>query len=204
MNERIKKLRMSLGLTQAEFAKRIGVKRNTVATYELGRHTPIDAIATLICREFQVNEEWLRTGEGEMFIEQQATEDSIEIGNRIKYLRELLKITQQDFAYRIRIKQNTVASYESGRIKPSPSVISLICKEFDVNECWISSGKGTVFLSKDIAVLNELAKHYNLNEESMKFISDFCNLSPDAQGLIRNYVTNNLLTKKDLPDQEDQ
>lgn len=67
MNERIKKLRKSLGLTQQEFSDRIKVKRNTVATYEMGRSMPSDAAISLICREFNVNETWLRTGEGDMF-----------------------------------------------------------------------------------------------------------------------------------------
>ena len=67
MNTRIKKLRKALDLTQEAFGNRIGVKRNTVATYELGRNKPIDSVVSLICREFHVNEEWLRTGEGEMF-----------------------------------------------------------------------------------------------------------------------------------------
>ena len=68
MNERIKKLRKTLGLTQREFGARIGVKPNTIATYEIGRNEPIDAVVSLICREFDVNEHWLRTGEGEIFI----------------------------------------------------------------------------------------------------------------------------------------
>ena len=67
MNERIKKLRKSLGLTQQEFSDRIKVKRNTVATYEMCRSMPSDAAISLICREFNVNETWLRTGDGEMF-----------------------------------------------------------------------------------------------------------------------------------------
>ena len=67
MNERIKKLRRSLDLTQQEFADRIGVKRNTVATYEGGRNEPVDSVVSLICREFGVREEWLRYGTGEMF-----------------------------------------------------------------------------------------------------------------------------------------
>lgn len=69
MNERLKKLRKTLDLTQQEFADRIGIKRNSLANYETGRNTPIDAILISICREWNVNEEWLRTGNGEMFIE---------------------------------------------------------------------------------------------------------------------------------------
>ena len=67
MNERIKQLRKVLDLTQQEFADRIGMKRNSIANYEIGRNTPIDAVIVSICREFNVNENWLRTGEGEMF-----------------------------------------------------------------------------------------------------------------------------------------
>lgn len=67
MNERIKELRKALNLTQQEFSDRLGVKRGTIANYEIGRNPPIDAVITLICREFRVNETWLRTGEGEMF-----------------------------------------------------------------------------------------------------------------------------------------
>lgn len=69
MNERIRKLRKHLDLTQREFAEKIGVKQNTVAQYEMGRNVPIDSVISLICREFNVNEEWLRNGTGEMFVE---------------------------------------------------------------------------------------------------------------------------------------
>ena len=69
MNERLKRLRKTLDLTQQEFADKIGSKRNTVAKYETDTNTPSAAVISLICREFNVNEEWLRTGEGEMFIE---------------------------------------------------------------------------------------------------------------------------------------
>ena len=66
MNERIKKVRKSLELTQQEFAERIGMKRNSIALIENGRNTS-DQTVFAICREFNVNEEWLRTGAGEMF-----------------------------------------------------------------------------------------------------------------------------------------
>jgi len=69
LNDRIKQVRKSLDLTQQEFADRLNVKRNTVATYERGKSNPSDAAVNLICREFNVNEAWLRTGEGEMFVQ---------------------------------------------------------------------------------------------------------------------------------------
>ena len=67
MKTRLRNLRKSLNLTQQDFADKIGIKRNTLANYEIGRNEPIDAVISLICKEFNVNEEWLRTGKGEMF-----------------------------------------------------------------------------------------------------------------------------------------
>ena len=64
MNERIKRLRSKLEMTHQEFADRLGIKRGTLANYEIGRNEPIDAVISLMCKEFHVNEIWLRTGEG--------------------------------------------------------------------------------------------------------------------------------------------
>lgn len=69
MKDRIKRIRKDLGLTQQEFADKISVKRGAIANYEIGRNEPTDSVISLICREFNVNEEWLRTGNGDMFIE---------------------------------------------------------------------------------------------------------------------------------------
>lgn len=69
MKEQLKKLRKHLDMTQQAFADKIGMKQNTIAQYEMGRTTPSDAIVFSICREFGVNENWLRTGDGEMFID---------------------------------------------------------------------------------------------------------------------------------------
>lgn len=85
MNERLKKLRKALDLTQQEFADRIGSKRNTIAKYETDINVPSAAVISLICREFNVNEEWLRNGTGEMFIEQTPDEEiATFVGNLLK------------------------------------------------------------------------------------------------------------------------
>lgn len=69
MNERIKELRKTLKLTQQEFADRLSLKRNTIATYEMGKATPSDRTVNDICEKYNVNEDWLRNGIGEMFNE---------------------------------------------------------------------------------------------------------------------------------------
>lgn len=85
MKDRLKLLRKELGLTQEEFAKKINIKRNTLANYEIGRNNPIDAVISLICKEFNVNEKWLRTGSGKMFKKSSPSE---EVGYFVESLLE--------------------------------------------------------------------------------------------------------------------
>lgn len=75
MKQRLKQLRSALDMTQQEFADKLGVKRGAIANYELGRNEPIDAVIALICKTFNVNEQWLRTGEGEMLVQLTPSEE---------------------------------------------------------------------------------------------------------------------------------
>jgi len=92
--ERMKKLRKALDLTQQEFADRIGSKRNTVATYEMGRTDPSAAVVSLICREFNVNETWLRTGEGEMLVK-------VDADDELKQIFEAISVSEDETLKRV-------------------------------------------------------------------------------------------------------
>lgn len=67
MNERVKELRKALGLTLQKFGDRVGVTKQTVSRIENGVNNVTDQMFKSIVREFNVNEQWLRTGEGKMF-----------------------------------------------------------------------------------------------------------------------------------------
>ena len=66
MNERLKEIRKLNKLTQEECSKKIGITQSTVTAYECGNRVPSDSVILNICRAFNINETWLRTGEGEM------------------------------------------------------------------------------------------------------------------------------------------
>lgn len=68
INERIKTIREDRKLSQSEFADMLDLKRNSISLIELGKRNPSDRTINDICREFSVNEHWLRTGEGEPYI----------------------------------------------------------------------------------------------------------------------------------------
>lgn len=67
MNIRIAEIRKAVNLTQEKFAAQLGLSRNFLWMIEKGDRVPSDRTIADICREFNVNENWLRTGEGEMF-----------------------------------------------------------------------------------------------------------------------------------------
>lgn len=69
MNNRIKKVRKYFGLSQDSFAKKIGITRSSVSLLESGKNNPSEQTIKLICKEYGINEIWLRTGEGKMHSE---------------------------------------------------------------------------------------------------------------------------------------
>lgn len=70
MKERIKKIRKQMEWTQAEFAARVGVTRDVVASWENGRVEPPEAVIRLICREYAINYDWLKNGRAPMNVPQ--------------------------------------------------------------------------------------------------------------------------------------
>lgn len=91
---RIKKLRKDLGLTQLEFSERLQMKRNSIAQIEGGRNTS-DQTVRMICREFNVSEKWLRTGEEPMFVPKK--EDALDELVKQKHLSDSDRILIEKF-----------------------------------------------------------------------------------------------------------
>lgn len=84
MQDRIKQVRQSEGLTQAEFAEKIGLSRNYIAMIEIGQREPSDRTIKDICRIFGVNEIWLRTGVGKPFTPLSRSEELAAIFERME------------------------------------------------------------------------------------------------------------------------
>lgn len=198
--ERVKEIRKVLGLSGEKFGEQLGVSRASISNIEKGKRNLTDQMFLSICREFNVNEEWLRNGSGEMFVkmnhDEQITalvsellkseEDSFKkrlivgiesevkiMNERIKNLRKTLGFTQQEFAERIGVKRNTIAQYEIGRNEPIDSVVNLICKEYNVNEDWLRNGTGEMFIQLDEDEQISSFFHDLLQEEKGSFKRQF-------------------------------
>ncbi|MDR2022286.1 MAG: helix-turn-helix domain-containing protein [Hungatella sp.] len=84
MNNRIKEVRKKIGLSQEEFGKRLRVTKTSISKIESGINNPSDQTIKLICSEFNVNEEWLRTGAG--------GQDNMFLSEDVKYLQNIGKL----------------------------------------------------------------------------------------------------------------
>ena len=107
MKDRIKKLRKELNLTQRALADAVGVKQNTIAQYEIGRNEPQNAVITLICKKYSVNEAWLRTGEGEMFVQRTRSQEIVDFMGELvqtdnefkrRFVAALARLDEKDWA----------------------------------------------------------------------------------------------------------
>ena len=110
------------------------------------------------------------------------------MNKRIKELRKTLGLTQLEFANKIGVKRNTVATYEMGRSVPSDSALSLICKTFDVNEIWLRTGQGDIFNPVPETSVDELVKEYGLDELDRRIILGYLRLSESDRVEVRRYV----------------
>ena len=73
MKDRIREVREHFGLSMEKFGSRIGIGKASISLLESGKNNPSIQTIALICREFGVNEQWLRTGEGEMLEQTRAS-----------------------------------------------------------------------------------------------------------------------------------
>lgn len=196
LSARLKTLRNTLSLTQQEFADRLNVPRNTIGGYEVGKSNPSDAAVNNICITFNINENWLRTGEGEMFSE---PFNNSSTGERLRILRKKLDMTQQEFAEQLGVKRNTVGQWECGINALTKQVIISICRNFDVNECWLRTGTGEIFVHQtdDEQLASFIVKILANKSTSFKrkFISMLSVLDESDWDVLEKMVT--LLKKED-------
>lgn len=114
--------------------------------------------------------------------------------DRLKELRRALNLTQQKFADKLGVKQNTVAQYEMGRNDPSDAVIISICREFNVSEAWLRNGEGEMFIpmTLDEEIASFIGGIQADNEPTFKkrFVSALAKLSPEEWKTIEHIMRN--------------
>lgn len=92
MNERVRELRKALGMTLDKFGQPLGVGKTAISKIEKGENNLTEQMLKSICREFNVNESWLRDGTGEMFVDISRDEEIAEfVGRTLAHESETFK-----------------------------------------------------------------------------------------------------------------
>lgn len=195
MNERIKEIRKTFGLSLEAFGERIGISKTSVSRLEKNERNPSKQTIKLICKEFKINQNWLKSGIGEMFSNDQDIflDDLTELsslGERIKELRMSVGLSQKEFGIRIGVSDTAVSKIERGERNPSEQTILSICREFNVNYAWLKEGTGDMFSNASEDLFDQLANKYNLDEFDIKVIKRYVNFSKEQRHLIKDIFIN--------------
>lgn len=109
------------------------------------------------------------------------------LGERIKNLRRSLNLTQQGFGERIGVKQNTIALIESGKRNTSDQLLLGICREFSVNETWLRTGDGAMFVKAPNTAIKQLSAEFYLDPFDEALVEEYLHLSPDQRRTFRTF-----------------
>lgn len=110
--------------------------------------------------------------------------------DRIREVREHFGLSMEKFGSRIGIGKASISLLESGKNNPSVQTITLICREFGVNEQWLRTGEGEMFEQTLASVLDRLSTEYDLSREQRSVIEAFLDLDPQERDVILKYVHN--------------
>lgn len=112
------------------------------------------------------------------------------VKDRLKSLRKKMGLTQQVFAEKLKVPRNTIGGYEAGKSNPSDGAINNICKTFNVNEDWLRTGQGEMFIKTPDNTLEKLKQEYDLDSFSYNLICEYLKLDSKKRDAVRDYFHN--------------
>ena len=112
------------------------------------------------------------------------------IGERVRMLRKSPKIhlSMEAFGQRLGVGKTAISKIELGENTLTQNMKLSICREFHVNQEWLETGEGEMFIEINSPELQEMAKKYALDEDAVKLIENFVVMPPDQQRVIIDYV----------------
>lgn len=137
---RLKEARKDAGYTQAEIAKIIKIQRQTLASYEIGRTEPDIEILKRLAEFYCVSADWL-LGTGRPKTEKESIPEESFAG-RLKKARLDCGLTQKEVEKDTKIKQSTLASYETGRTQPDIENLGTLAHLYNVSVNWLIGAQG--------------------------------------------------------------
>ena len=115
------------------------------------------------------------------------------INDRIKLIRESVRLSQSEFAEKLNLKRNSISLMEGGKRNPSNRTINDICKVFNVSEEWLRTGEGSMISNDVSSTMQQLKKEYDLNSFDYELIAQYLQLTTDQRKTVCDYFRNVIL-----------
>lgn len=110
------------------------------------------------------------------------------INDRVREVRNALNLTQKEFGQKVTLAQTYLSQIEKGDRDVTEKIQKLICLQFGVNEEWLQTGNGEMFVGDDNALLSQLAKQYRLDDLSKTILSAYANLDVSKRAAFNAFV----------------
>lgn len=110
------------------------------------------------------------------------------MNNRLKELRLTLGLNQEKFGEKIGLTRSAICNYENGTRTIMEQTIKSICREFNVNYLWLTTGDGEMFADLPETVIDELALEYDLEESEKDLVRDFVKLPKEQRKLLMAFL----------------
>lgn len=120
------------------------------------------------------------------------------ICSRVKELRLVLKLTQEEFAARLRVRRGAIANYEIGRNPPTDSVKALIYKEFSVSPEWLEQGVGEMFAPDASFDLDAFVRNHGATDLELRIVKAFFSVDQDTRNVFLDQFQR-FLAEKEKP-----
>ena len=114
----------------------------------------------------------------------------MEIFEQLKYIRKTLNLTQVEFGKLCGKSRDAIATYESGRVIPDKAFFKVVCFTFNIDENWLRTGEGEMFIKVEDSIFKQLSEKYNLNKKDLSFIKHYLNMNPQNRQYLLNMILN--------------
>lgn len=199
MNERIKYLRKLLGLSQADFAYKIGVNASTIYGWEHDVKIP-EAKLNEICRAFKINKNWLITGKGDPDTPNDKDVYLETSSDRLRFMRKKRGWTQKQLAARLGVTDVSISLWEKDASNIQPAKKQLLCNLLGCNVEWFDTGLGEASVESDKSSIHfetarEFAVRNGCDEVTSLVFERFMELPESEKKAFGNFISQ-LLTQK--------
>lgn len=174
-------------LKQADLCRMTGIQTSLMSDYIKGKKSPAISNAILIADALNMSLDIL-VGKDKTSIENIESENSFELNERFKKIREKLALSQSDFGESIGLTKSSISNIENNSRNVTEKHIKLICNELNVNEKWLRHGFGEMFIENDDTIISELSNKYSLDSLDVKILESYLKLSGEQRKAIKKYV----------------